>query len=253
MSKIIKLTQEYIDECKKEFEILLSKSKFVDGKISFQKNIEPVERKATVFFTQEAWLKMKALIDGFDSEVGWHGIARRGENDEYYIDDILVYPQEVTGATVTTDQEEYQEWLMSHDDDTFNNIRMQGHSHVNMGVTPSSVDDSLYDRILQQIDDSMFYIFMIWNKRGDKTIKIYDMKKNIMFDTKDVEVRCLDNTIEEFIKDAKRVVKQKVYSYASYYTNTDTKPQYTQPSGFKKEEETAKQSGYGKFRKGKRR
>ena len=236
MSKNIKITDESLNEVRKAFEEALSTGKFSDGKITFTKTLGIVNRKATVFFTELAWLKMQTLIREFDKEVAWHGIAKRGEDaskDEYYITDILVYPQEVTGATVSTDQEKYQMWLMNHDDEIFNNIRMQGHSHVNMGVTPSSVDTSLYDRILEQLDDDMFYIFMIWNKRKEKTIKIYDLAKNILFDTSDVTVEVLDDGtgIEKFLKDAKDAVKDKPttptttyqspyrgsYGYGGYY------------------------------------
>lgn len=236
MSKNIKITDESLNEVRKAFEEALSTGKFSDGKITFTKTLGIVNRKATVFFTELAWLKMQTLIREFDKEVAWHGIAKRGEDaskDEYYITDILVYPQEVTGATVSTDQEKYQMWLMNHDDEVFNNIRMQGHSHVNMGVTPSSVDTSLYDRILEQLDDDMFYIFMIWNKRKEKTIKIYDLAKNILFDTLDVTVEVLDDGtgIEKFLKDAKDAVKDKPttptttyqspyrgsYGYGGYY------------------------------------
>lgn len=195
MAKIIKITPDCLAEIRKDFEETLSSAKLSDGKISFSKSFGNIKRDATVFFTHEAWQKMQALIKGFDKEVAWHGIAYRGEEgkDEYYITDILVYPQEVTGATVNTDQEKYQMWLMNHEDDVFNNIRMQGHSHVNMGVTPSGVDNSLYERILEQLDDEMFYIFLIYNKKGDKTFKIYDLAKNILFETGDVTVKVLDD------------------------------------------------------------
>jgi hypothetical protein len=195
MAKIIKITTDCLAEIRKDFEETLSSAKLSDGKISFSKSFGNIKRDATVFFTHEAWQKMQALIKGFDKEVAWHGLAYRGEEgkDEYYITDILVYPQEVTGATVNTDQEKYQMWLMSHEDDVFNNIRMQGHSHVNMGVTPSGVDNSLYERILEQLDDEMFYIFLIYNKKGDKTFKIYDLAKNILFETGDVTVKVLDD------------------------------------------------------------
>lgn len=194
MSKLIKLTDENKSEIRKEFDQILTELKLSDGKIQYTKVIGSIDRKAKVFFAEAAWYKMQALIDGYDKEVGWHGIAFRHDDlsvDQYYISDIMVYPQEVTGATVTTDQEKYQSWLMNHDDDVFNSIRMQGHSHVNMAVSPSSVDTSLYDRILSQLTDDMFYIFMIWNKKGDKTIKIYDLKKNILFDTADCEVEII--------------------------------------------------------------
>lgn len=191
MSKIIKMTPENIAELRKDFEEALRGMKLSDGKISFTRTFGTIQRKATLQFTEIAWLKMQTLVREFDKEVAWHGIAKRGDEDgkdSYIISDILVYPQEVTGATVNTDQEKYQMWLMGHDDEVFNSIRMQGHSHVNMGTSPSSVDTSLYDRILEQLDDDMFYIFLIWNKRGDKTIKIYDLAKNVLFETSDITV-----------------------------------------------------------------
>jgi hypothetical protein len=36
-----------------------------------------------------------------------------------------------------------------------------------MGTTPSGVDTNLYDQLLGQLEDDMFYIFMIWNKRWE--------------------------------------------------------------------------------------
>ena len=224
MAKIIKLTPEILDEVKRTFEQELSNAKLSDGKFSFTKSFGSTSRKASVNYTEKAWQKMQMLIREFDKEVAWHGIAYRGddpEKDEYYITDILVYPQEVTGATVTSDQEKYQTWLMGHDDDVFNNIRMQGHSHVNMSTTPSSVDTELYRKILEQLDDTMFYIFLIYNKRGDKTYMIYDMAKNVMFETADVTVNILDDGtgLNDFLADAKKKVQDhtvKTYGGSSY-------------------------------------
>lgn len=272
MSKNIKITDESLNEVRKAFEEALSTGKFSDGKITFTKTLGIVNRKATVFFTELAWIKMQALIREFDKEVAWHGVAKRGEDaskDEYYITDILVYPQKVTGAAVTTDQNRYQMWLYNHEDEVFNNIRMQGHSHVNMEVAPSGVDLSFYDRVLEQLEDNMFFIFMIWNKRGEKTIKIYDFNKNILFDTSDVTVEVLDDGtgIKQFLKDAKDAVKDKPttptstyqspyrgsYGYGGYYggygssyggSSKEEKPKKTEPP-----KETASSQ---KKRKGKR-
>lgn len=251
MSKLIKPTPEYLQSVLDDFKEALSSGKFSDGKITFTKTMGRIDRKAKVIFTQNAWKKMQALVSEFDKEVAWHGVAYRGgdeSKDEYIITDILVYPQEVTGSTVTTDQSKYEMWLMSNEDAVFNNIRMQGHSHVNMGVLPSSVDNAFYDRLLEQLDDTMFYIFMIWNKKKDKMVKIYDLKKNVLFDTDDVTIEQMDEAepveqdlsedeqkavveflaeyrekkkTESFIKDAKNMVQDKVcqpttgYKYGS--------------------------------------
>lgn len=217
MSKIINLTNIDREQIRRDFEEQLAGLKLSDGKITFTKTFGTVQRKATLYFTEMAYAKMLKLVQTFDKEVAWHGLAKRGDDetkDEYIIYDILVYPQEVTGAAVNTDQEKYQMWLMGQEDDVFNNIRMQGHSHVNMGTTPSSVDTSLYERLLDQLEDDMFYIFLIWNKRNDKTIKIYDMAKNILFETSDVDVSVLDDGtgLEAFMREAKEMVKDKVYA-----------------------------------------
>lgn len=222
MSKIIKVTSKEIDEIRKDFEETLKSVKLSDGKISFTKTFCDTSQKATLYFEELAYLKMLALVREFDKEVAWHGVARRCEDEEnaYIVSDILVYPQEVTGATVNTDQKEYEKWLMSYDDEVFNNIRMQGHSHVNMGTSPSSVDTSLYNRILEQLDGDMFYIFLIWNKRNEKTIMIYDLEKNVLFEPGDITVAICEGDIgmEKFLKEAKEMVqdKAKTYTYPTY-------------------------------------
>lgn len=261
MAKLIKLTPEIIEEIKKEFDAYV-KDKISDGRISFQKTVNTVQRKATVYFTESAYRKFQALVKEFDKEVAWHGVAYRGKDaskDEYFITDILVYPQEVTGATVTTDQNKYQTWLMNHEDDVFNNIRMQGHSHVNMGVTPSGVDENLYESILAQLDDTMFYIFMIWNKKNDKTCKIYDLAKNILFDTTDCEIKIItappadvkiegvteeeqstmldalnnlryEKMCKQFVDEAKKLVTTKTYT--TTYSRTGTSGSYGNYGGY---------------------
>lgn len=195
MSKPIKITDEFRAAALREFAEALSRMRMTDGRISYSKPLEDSSRRATVCFTPEAWMKMYMLVMSFDKEVAWHGVATRGEDpekDEYIISDILVYPQKVTSATVETDQEEYENWLYDLPDEVFNNLRMQGHSHVNMSTSPSGVDTNHQGKIMQQLDDDMFYIFMIWNKSLSKWIKIYDFSKNTMFESADVDVKILD-------------------------------------------------------------
>ncbi len=240
MSKYIQVTDAEIEEIKRDFDEALKNAKLSNGKFTFTRDIGNIDRRATLFFSEKAWIKQNALVDEFSDEVAWHGIAYRGDDegaDDYIIDDIMVYPQEVTGSTVTTDQEKYQNWLYQQEDEVFNNIRMQGHSHVNMGVTPSSVDETLYERILDQLEGDMFYIFMIWNKKGDKTIRIYDFGKNILFETKDVDVEIIGVDIEDFVKESKEQVVKKAYK-TGVSTTSNKKSGATDKSG-----NTGKHSG----------
>ena len=217
MSKPIKMTQEFLDECRKDFEKALELTKLADGKLSFTKTFTIPGQKADVYFTAEAWEKMLALIDDFDKEVAWHGVARRGEDlekNEYIISDILVYPQTVTAANVEMDTDTYAAWIMENvEDERFEHIRMQGHSHVNMAPNPSSVDLNHQEEILNMLEDGDFYIFMIWNKSLKRNIKVYDLQKNILFEDGDISVKVEGRDgLDDFLKAAKAMVKTKTYT-----------------------------------------
>jgi len=214
MSKAIKLTDQVISEIKEEFCNMLATGKFADGKVNYSYNMNNIDRKANLIFSEMAWLKTSAIVQEFSTEVAWHGTARRGEDDDYYVDDIIMYPQVVTGTTVDLDKERSFEWMTSLSDEVYANMKMHGHSHVNMGVTPSSTDLKFYkEEILDELNDDSFYIFMIMNKKHDITVKIYDYRKNIFFDTADVNVSVLDDGIgvESFVSMAKSNVRTKTY------------------------------------------
>lgn len=228
MSKIIRMTQEYIDECCEEFRKSLTDTKLSDGKISYSKTLNSGKDRATLFFTANAWAKMITLLNEFNKEVAWHGVASRfGDTaNEYLISDILVYPQEVTGASVDMDPDLYDDWFRENgDDDRFYNIRMQGHSHVNMAPTPSSVDLQHQEDILSQVRNDGFYIFMIYNKSYKHNIKIYDLRENVLFEDGDIDVKMYDAScsLDEFIKDAKEKVREKKYSYTYQNVTNNTK------------------------------
>lgn len=214
MSKIITLSSELQARYMEEFRKFLSGARFNEGKFAVQYNFDSGDRKATLYYSRIAWEKQCRLVDDFDVEVAWHGVAERGEDeskDEYFIRDILVYPQTVSSNTVDMDTEKYATWLMAnYDDDRFNHIFMQGHSHVRMGTSPSGVDLKHQDEILHQLRPDGFYIFGIWNKSGVSTNKIFDLKKNVMFEDRDITVVAEGKKeLDEFIKDAKDLVQRQ--------------------------------------------
>ena len=95
----------------------------------------------------------------------------------------------------------------------------------------------------------MFYIFMIWNKRDERTIKIYDMAKNVLFETADVNVMVIhDLGIIDFLDDAKSKVAEKQYA-TSYSSSTVTTPTPVGSSVGVKASETTYYSGKKKKKK----
>jgi len=222
MPRPIVLTAEIKQKSKDDFAAMLDSVKMSDGKFNYSKSFEYQDCNAVVWLTPEAYKKIAALVTSFSDEVGWHGTVSRSGDNEFTIEDVFVYPQEVTSSTVITDQFAYTEWLYELEDDTFNKIRMQGHSHVNMGVSPSGVDDKHRQKILEQLEPDMFYIFMIWNKSLTVHTLIYDMERNVLYEDKDVEVMLIGGDgMEEFLADTKEKVQKHVYKKSK----TDTKNQ----------------------------
>ena len=253
MSKPIKLSPEDIEKCVEEFREKLTNTKMCNGSLKYEKSFSSSDNKATLYFTETAWAKMYLLVQMWDKEIGWHGVAARyGEDDNsYIITDIVVYPQEVTGATIDTDQAKYEEWMMNLDDDTFNNLRFHGHSHVNMGTSPSSTDLEHQAGIVDALSGDTFYIFMIINKRNEKNIKIYDFKKNIMFENADIICRPFTDGSGLFdtIETAKDVVKERKYTTPAYKKDDEKTSKYT-PATTKSNSKTGKSNasyGYGAY------
>ena len=131
---------------------------------------------------------MRALVDTCTKEVAWHYLCRRGDlANEFVIEDVILFPQTVTGATVTSDELEYVTWVSNLNDAIFAKINGHGHSHVNMGVAPSGVDLQ-YQRDMLNNGLRKFYIFAIWNKAGNNWHTIYDPSENIVWEDADIEL-----------------------------------------------------------------
>jgi len=230
MSKYMRFTPEILKKLREDFEQSLKLSSISDGKFNFTKTFDAPTEKARLYFTATAWTKTLILVKNFDKEVAWHGLCERveGEENAFRVYDIIVYPQEVTGATVNTDQVAYQTWLMGLEDEVFSNVRFQGHSHVNMGVSPSVTDINNQGKIIEQLEGDMFYVFMIINKSLTHYVSIYDSAKNIVYENGDVSVM-LDGAgvdLDEFMKNSKSVVKEKTYTTPYYQTPYDRSTPY---------------------------
>lgn len=202
MAKPIKLTEEIKQKCLEEFQKNLDEARLSLGEFQFKKSLKyESEKTCEVCYSAIAWYKTIMLIENQPKEVGWHGVCRRDVEDPtvFYVDDIFVYPQRVTGATIDPDPIEYTAWMNGLDDQTFNNLRCHVHSHVNMGVTPSGTDQTFRADRLSQLSDDGYYIFQIMNKKGDISSAVYDFKNNIFYESGDVKTTVIcDCEMEEW-------------------------------------------------------
>lgn len=190
MAKPIKLTPKQKQSLLRDISELLDRSMSMGNlKIKRQYRLNSKTR-CEVRYTAKAWYKTIMLIDNQDGEVGWHGVCHRDEDNGtvFHIDDILLYPQKVSGKSVEADTIQYTDWMNALDDKTFNHLRAFIHSHVRMRVRPSGKDRQVWDDRLSQLGNDEFYIFQIMNKHGEIYSEVYDLKNNIFYEDEDVSV-----------------------------------------------------------------
>ena len=224
--KRIKIDQNTKDLLLAKFTQFLNTSKFSENRVNFPVDLNTLglpenTKRPTVYIDAEAYLKILLYVRNTSTEIAWHGTVERSlEDNIYYIKNVFLYPQKIAAATVQTDQDKYQNWLTDLDDDTYNKLRFQGHSHVNFGVTPSGTDLSYYDSMLQVLPNSDYYTFMIINKSGNMTFLIYDLAANMIYETQDIDFKIISNGSNDLIKDIeneKEINCEKPYSLTTHH------------------------------------
>ena len=197
-----------------------------------------------VFIEIKALNKMNEYIRQSNDEIGWLGTATK-KNNNYTIHDVFLFEQEVHSTTTEITVEGLNnfsmEILKEHDGiNIWNNMKLWGHSHVNMSTSPSGQDDKQMEIFTQNAND--FFIRIIGNKKGSMKIDIWDYDKGIIYENLEYsinfgseqisidmlkkEIRNLQNIIEEKTKIKKedvdfisKEIKAKVKKKANTFTN----------------------------------
>lgn len=219
--KPINITEQVVVDMAREFvQELYKTGRVKTDSFSYKKNFASVKKDAVeVNFTYEAYSQMFALIDHFDCEVAWRGIVNRIDKTHFQITKILLYPQTVTGTTVDTDQEEFSKWFQALPVETIRNLRFQGHSHVDFGVTPSSRDMEDQWRFIDGLKPTSYQIFMIWNKKRQYNVRVIDLADNVIYEGADVKVTVGDFDSTRFLEDADKTVRKRPVYVASTVAN----------------------------------
>ena len=195
-----------------KIELKLDIEDILEDYIEQQNIIEPI-----IYITPNAYIKMRMLVDKCDKEVGWYGIVNQmpGLEATYIIEDIIVYPQKVTGATVEQDEDRMFEFEMNLTTEQVNHKRFHGHSHVNMTTGPSGVDENFYQDILSQVND--YFIITITNKRNEYTTRFYDVANNILYE--DIPIQLIQEDGSSYLdwyEENKKEIKEPTATYNNY-------------------------------------
>jgi hypothetical protein len=169
-----------------------------------------------ILISQEALNKMFIYVDECKDEIGWLGTASFDEESNIYtIHNVYLFKQQVHATTTEiTPQglEEFATELLQQEDgmEIWNNIRMWGHSHVNMGISPSGQDDKQM-REFGQIGQDWF-IRLIANKKGEMKVDLYHYKNGMYFT--DVAWEILDEVSEN---EEAEELRLKIAQLEAYY------------------------------------
>jgi len=150
-----------------------------DTKVTVVKEFAP-----EVMISSQALTKMKIYVDECADEIGWLGTAYRTGN-VIFIDDMFLFDQDVHATTTEITPEglsDFAEELLAKGDEgieIWNNLKAWGHSHVNMGVTPSGQDDAQMKTFKDGGHD--WFIRIIANKKSELKIDLYDYTTGIVY------------------------------------------------------------------------
>lgn len=136
-------------------------------------------RIPTVFYTAQVKGIIDYLVHKCPDEVGWLGTVQTLANGDFLIDQIFVPKQTVCATETdidTTAMGELAEELFNMNKDP-STLIYWGHSHVNMGVTPSGQDET---QIAEYLEDCPRFIRGIYNKRGDSKVDVYDVTNRVI-------------------------------------------------------------------------
>jgi hypothetical protein len=134
---------------------------------------------------------MECYIEGCAYEIGWLCAAKRDDAGNIFIYDAFLFRQDVHHTTTEITPEGLTEFAtdlltLPNGMELWNDIKAWGHSHVNMGVTPSGQDD-------KQMRDFAnvgfpWFIRIIGNKKGDMRVDLWDYAARIEYSNLEWEV-----------------------------------------------------------------
>lgn len=169
----------------------LNQTKFSIGGRTVLATTSPPNHRYTINYSALATIKELLATMTCSTEIGWSGVVERVSDTDFLVKDILIFPQTVSGTSYRTDDKKYAEWIQTLNEGQYNNLRLNGHSHVYMSVRPSTMDLELQSQTVKMLPETDYYIFTIKNKTGKAKYWIYDLKNNVVVDENNIDVHYL--------------------------------------------------------------
>lgn len=185
--------------------------------------------KPFVVFTSKAVAQLFAMLSTKTAETlefMFMGEVQKEVRDKktiYKVTNFVLIPQEKnSGAYCETDDERYPEWLNKNYPtiEQKRSVRLHGHSHVNMAVSPSGTDNENMMNMMEYVSD--YFIQFIINRKYDTTINIYDKSENIVYEGLEPHVLLANNLLVYGIKDPELLNTPEIDT-SNLQTNQETR------------------------------
>jgi hypothetical protein len=119
---------------------------------------------------------MRYIVNEISTEAGWLGSVSHAGN-LYVVDELFIPGQQVdcttcefTGNSVLDLGEAMEK---AGKGDKIGRLRFWGHSHHSMGISPSTQDEEMAEKLTKDCQD--YFIRAICNKAGEMSITFYDL------------------------------------------------------------------------------
>lgn len=184
-------------------------------KTKVEQFVKVEEKLPNILISPLAISKMSRIVNYCDDEIGWLASAEQIDEYVYHIKDVFMFEQEVNSITceITPDGlANFGTEILSKENgmELYEQIRVWGHSHVNMGVSPSGQDDK---QITEFSEGHDWFIRIIANKKKEMKIDLFDYKNNLVYLSVDWEVYY--NEFEEELKELEKQIDRKVTQKAT--------------------------------------
>lgn len=139
-----------------------------------------------LLISSTALAKMRLYVEECTQEIGWLGSIQQVPDDKfcYIMDDVYLFDQEVHATTTEISPQGLSDFGVAilqepNGMELWNRMCAWGHSHVNMGVTPSGQDDAQMNTF--KSGGYPYFFRLICNKAGEIKVDMYDYSTGVIY------------------------------------------------------------------------
>jgi len=167
-----------------------------------------------LLFSSNAWEKLLFFRDAVSTEIGCWGIT--AEDDDFYIEDVVMTPQHVTAVTVEFTDDglaKFQSDMIAKNIPPYRCQKIWLHTHPGTSASPSSTDEDTIKSMIERISDDDHVVMFIIAKGGQTYCRLCTKTKKYGIMSSNLKVMYeLKPERSDWKKEMDANILKKVYS-----------------------------------------